>query len=134
MKKIIVDTDLLVGHVVQGEPADPSDLRRLLGTHFCYTTVFNAIEAFGLCRTEDEREAIEHSMYALKILGLNAKSGKNLGALVSSSPGKEVLHLLIAGVCMESRLPLVTRRPRTFASIPGLTVLAPGEVLKSGNT
>ncbi len=132
MKKLVIDTDLLLGHVIHSEAGKPSDLRRLMGSHFCYTTVFNAIEAFGVCRTAAEREAVESSMHAMKILGLNAKSGKNLGALFSSHTGKTGLHLLIAGVCRESRLPLVTGRKAKYRGVSGLKMLTPREVYKEG--
>ena len=129
MKKIVVDTDLLVGHVLHDDGKIPSDLRRLMGAYFCYTTVFHAIEAFSLCRTETERDAIEQSMHALKILGLNAKSGKNLGGLFSSFQDRNGLLLLAAGVCLESRLSLVSGRKKSYTGISGLTVLSPKEAL-----
>ena len=131
VKKVVVDTDILIGHVVHTDASEASDLRRLLGMFFCYTTVFNAIESFGLCRTDAERTAIERSMNALKILGLNAKSGKNLGTLFSSYPKRDGLHLLIAGVCLESKLPLITGRKRLFQGIPGIKVLSPRQAFQS---
>jgi len=129
VKKLVVDTDMLIGHITWTGGGEGSELRRLMGKYFCYTTVFNAIEAFSLCRTEQEREAVQRSMQAMKILGLNAKSGKNLGELFSSAEGKRDLHLLAAGVCTESRLPMVTSRPAAYNGIAGLQLLSPGEAL-----
>jgi predicted nucleic acid-binding protein len=118
--KIVVDTDLLIGHVAG---KSPSMLRRFMSASFCYTTVFNAIEAFSLCRTPEETQAVEETMNALKILGLNAKSGKNIGALFASARKSRDLQILAAGVCMESRLPLVTGRPAAFRGIGGLELI-----------
>ena len=85
MNKVVVDTDILIGHVLGTTNPRPSILRLLTRRYFCYTTVFNAVEAFGLCRTDAERKAVEGSMNALKILGVNAKSGKNIGRLRASA-------------------------------------------------
>ncbi len=133
MNKVIVDTDILLDHVMHADAGAPSGLRSLMGRSFCYTTVFNAIEAFGLCRTDAQRDAVERSMRAMKILGLNAKSGKSIGDLFGAAPRGGSLRLLIAGICTESRLPLVTGRKAAYEGILGLTVLDPGQVLMNGN-
>ncbi|HAV23865.1 MAG: hypothetical protein A3H45_11265 [Ignavibacteria bacterium RIFCSPLOWO2_02_FULL_55_14] len=119
-RKVVVDTDLLLSHVAAG---GPSALRRLMSAAFCYTTVFHAIEAFGVCRTPKETAAVEDTMHALKILGLNAKSGKNIGMLFTSSTKRRDLHALAAGVCIESRLPLITGRPAVYRGIGSLELL-----------
>ena len=64
VKKVIVDTDLIVEHVAGNADGGPSRLRRIMSQAFCYTTVFNAIEAFALCRSDVERQAIEDAMSA----------------------------------------------------------------------
>jgi predicted nucleic acid-binding protein len=120
--KVVIDTDLLLEHVA-GTPGGPSKLRRLMAQAFCYTTVFNAVEAFGLCVTERERRAVEETMSAMKILGLNAKHGKAIGALTARRGRAADLPLLIAGLCRESRLPLVTGRPERFRGLRGLEVI-----------
>lgn len=129
VKKIVVDTDLLIRHAL-GESQGASTLRRLVSSCFCYTTVFHAIEAFALCTSKRERDTVERSMRALKILGLNAKNGKSIGALYGGSHKTRDLHLLAAGVCMESRLPLVTMRPRVYRAFPDLTIMDPETLLE----
>lgn len=120
--KVVVDTDLLLEHVA-GTAAGPSRLRRMMAQAFCYTTVFNAVEAFSLCATARERKAVEDTMSAMKILGLNAKLGKAIGALTARRGQAADLPVLIAGLCRESRLPLVTGRPERFREMRGLEVI-----------
>jgi predicted nucleic acid-binding protein len=64
-------------------------------------------------------------MSAMKVLGLNAKSAKLIGKINSNniSVGKKVLPALIAGVCIESRLPIVTMSPKRFSRIKHLRVI-----------
>lgn len=121
--KVVVDTDLLLEHVLGSKDGGPSRLRRLMSQAFCYTTVFNVVEAFGLCRTERERRAVEETMSAMKLLGLNAKLGKSIGAIAARRGRPADLPVLIAGLCRESRLPLVTGRPQAFRGLRGLEII-----------
>jgi predicted nucleic acid-binding protein len=97
---------------------------------FCYTTVFNAAELFSLCRTQKERLVVEHVMYSMKVLGLNGKSAKNLGEVIrrTRNSGMRQYEALIAGVCLESRLPLLTARPERYKGIRSLRLVRPGEI------
>ncbi|MEW5798956.1 MAG: hypothetical protein AB1728_08095 [Bacteroidota bacterium] len=119
VRKIVVDSDIILDHLVTTD--DVSVLRRLMGRYFCYTTVFNAIELFAAARTKGEVQAIDDAMYAMKVLGVNSKSAKNIAKPFSSS--KKVLTGLIAGVCIESRLPIVTLDPKRYKKIPSLEVI-----------
>ncbi len=122
-RKIVVDTDLILEHLIHRE--GPSHLRIVMSRCFCYTTAFNAIEAFSIARTEKEIRAVDEAMSALKVLGLNSKSAKVVGGIFSrtASPRKGDLPLLIAGVCLESKLPIVTMNPKRFSGIKELQVI-----------
>ena len=108
-------------------------LRKAESLFFCYTTVFNVIELFSICTSEKEIEAAESSMHALKILGLNGKSGKRIGLARRSVRTVRDLDLLIAGLCLESKLPLLTGRPKRYAGLAGLRVV-PSLAVKKWDT
>ena len=93
---------------------------------FCYTTVFNALELFSFCNTAKERRVVEDVMYSMKILGLNGKSAKNVGRYFSKLRARHLrdLEILIAGVCLESRLPILTGRPKRYEAIRSLHVVS----------
>ena len=129
-QKIVVDSGIIAAHLTAGG-SKPTDLRRLMNRFFCYTTVFNAIELFAVCKTDVERSAVEDALHALKILGLNSKNGKNIGRLFENASGSEAMSRLIAGLCIESKLPLVTNRMRAFRRIRGLDVRNVSTLLKS---
>ncbi len=110
--RIVVDSDLFVDHLCGGH--EPSLLRLAVQRFFCYTTVFQAIELFSLGRSERELQAIEDSMASVKVLGLNAKNARLYGGLLSGKTN--VMRALVAGLCRESKLPLLTGRPGEFRS------------------
>ena len=122
-EKIVVDTDLLLEHLVHRRGS--SYLRAAMNNFFCYTTVFNAIEAFSAARSEKEIQAVDDAMSAMKVLGLNAKSAKVMGTLFLGNSVKRHrdLRVLIAGVCRESKLPILTLNPRRFSGIKQLRVI-----------
>ena len=119
--KIVVHTDVFVNHLCGLE--HPSVLRQTMSRFFCYTTVFQAVELFSFATSERERKAIEDSMAAMKIMGLNPKQARKYGGLLASSKRMQTLNILIAGLCMESKLPLLTDRKSDFKGMRGLVVV-----------
>lgn len=121
-RKIVVDTDIILEHLVHDEGS--SLLRRLMSGFFCYTTVFNAIEAFSAARSEKEIQAVDDAMSAMKVLGLNAKSAKSVGRIFfGNRDGTKGLTLLIAGICIESKLPIATMNPGRFSHVKQIQIL-----------
>ena len=94
-----------------------------MGKFFCYTTVFQAIELFSLAESEKESRAIEDSMAAMKVMGLNPKQAQKYGTLLTSASRLDTLNVLIAGLCLESKLPILTDRKADFKGVKGLVVV-----------
>ena len=120
--KITVHTDVILDYLLHhGE--QPSLLRIVMMKFFCYTTVFNAIELFSLARSASEARAVASSMNAMKILGLNAKHAERYGEWFAQQKRPSSMNLLIAGICLESKLPLLTGTPEVFGGARGLIVV-----------
>lgn len=125
-RKIVVDSDIILDHLTTNRSV--SILRQLMNRYFCYTTVFNAIELFAAAHTPKERQAVEDALYAMKVLGINAKSAKSVSHAYSKA--KDRISGLIAGVCLESKLPIVTQNPKRYGNIPLLQVVTVHSLLK----
>ena len=119
--KVVIHTDIFLEHLC-GNRA-PSLLRQAMSKFFCYATVFHAIRLFSLARSEKEYRAIEDSMAAMKIMGLNPKQARKYGRLLASSGKVDTLNVLIAGLCLESKLPILTGKEEDFRGIRGLLVV-----------
>lgn len=119
--KIVVHTDVVVDHLCGNKR--PSTLRLVMSKFFCYTTVFQAVELFALARTDEEAAAVEAALATMKVLGLNAKSAPKYGKLVATHRQRDRWNVMIAGLCIESRLPILTDRARDFAGFEKLTVV-----------
>ena len=119
--KIIVHSDVLKAHLDGGKA--PSVLRIAAQRFFCYTTVFQAIELFAMARSAEDMQAIEDSMAAIKVLGLNPKNAAAYGKLLASHKRRSAMNLLVAGMCLESRLPLLTDQRKDFQGIQNLVIV-----------
>lgn len=126
--KAVIHTDLFIDHL--WGKRTPSLLRVALQKFFCYTTVFQAIELFSLSRNEQDTQAINDSMAALKVLGLNAKGARRYGELLRTAHTRNRWNLVIAGLCLESRLPIITGKRRDFVDVAGLVVIPARLVLQ----
>lgn len=122
LQKIVVHTNVFLDYVVQ-DHKNESVLRLAMQKFFCYTTVFNAIQLFALARTEKERRVIEDSMSAMKILGLNAKNAKKYGGWVARGMKLPRMNTLVAGICLDSKLPVLTLQPDEFRGVKELVVV-----------
>jgi predicted nucleic acid-binding protein len=123
LKRVAVDSDIILDHL-HGS-ASPSVLRRLLGVFFCYTTVFQAAEVISRARTPSEVEAMQDAMGAIKLLGVNGRGATFYGQLLRKFGTRDRWTVMVAGLCLESRLPLVTGRSREYRRFPGLLVVGP---------
>ena len=125
-RRLIVDSDIIRDHVYgRGRP---STLRMALNGWFCYTTVFNVIELFARAASRREERAIEDALSGMKLLGLNARNAKQYAMLRRTSPRAGSWALLVAGLCRETGLPLLTGRPRRYSRVRGLKMIPPAEL------
>jgi predicted nucleic acid-binding protein len=129
MTKAALHTDIFLEHFFH-EGDSPSLLRLALNKFFCYTTVFNAIELFSLAQTQKEIQKIDDAMASLKVLGLNAKNAKSYGALYSEIGNLRNMNTLIAGLCLESKLPLITGRQKEFRNVEQLQLIPASSLRK----
>ncbi|MBX2992271.1 MAG: hypothetical protein KF749_14050 [Bacteroidetes bacterium] len=129
--KIVVHTDVLLEHLTTKN--SHSVLRLAMGRFFCYTTAYQAIELFAMAKSEEEKNIVEDSMAAMKVLGLNPKNARKYGELMASNKKADRWNILIAGLCIESRLPLLTDRRKDFKGIRGLVVV-PTKLIAEGKS
>ena len=137
--KVVLDTDVIFDHLTHDRSllgVQKSVMRKAMSEYFCYTTVFNAVELFAMCETPKQKKALEGALSALKILGLNGKSGRSLGVVLRKARESNLrdIDTLIAGLCIESGLPLLTGRPGSYRGIRSLTILPAKDVKDSANT
>jgi len=119
--KLVIHTDVVRDHLYGAR--SPSILRIAQSKFFCYTTVFQAIELFAGATTVNEREAMQNALAAMKLLGMNAKNAWEYGRLLKANGHRRELHILAAGLCIESGLPLLTNQRGAFKGMKNLQII-----------
>jgi predicted nucleic acid-binding protein len=127
-QKIVVHSDIFLDHLHGG--TTPSVLRLAMGKFFCYATVFQAIHLFSIMRSKRQRRAVEDVFSAVKLLGMNPKNAERYGRLIARCKRHDPLDILVACLCLDSKLPILTGRGEDFEGIPGLKILRPSLVLR----
>ncbi|MDB5034376.1 MAG: hypothetical protein JWQ98_1617 [Chlorobi bacterium] len=124
MNGLLIETDLLIDFLLT--PHDEASLfRRLLELTPCYSTFLNAAELYGAARSDEERRMVDRPLFGLKILGASSRYAKTIGSVLSSEGiGGDHRIAIIAGMAIESSLPVITERHfEIYAGIPGLDVI-----------
>jgi predicted nucleic acid-binding protein len=121
-RKVVLDSDILASHLT-APPSEFTALRSALSEYFCYTTVFNAVELFAAARTASEKRKVEDVLSSLKILGMNGRNAKKFAALEGFGRASVPLETMIAGICIEARLPLMTARRGAYGKYRNLKIV-----------
>jgi len=121
-RKVVLGTDVFAAHLA-APGTEFTALRSALSEYFCYTTVFNAVELFASARTKKETRRVEDVLSAVKILGMNGRNAKKFASLEGFRRASVPLETMIAGICIEAGLPLMTRRRDLFGKFRKLKVV-----------
>ena len=120
---IVADSDVLIDGLRGREPM-ASRIASELRAGTLATTVVNAFELLSGAKTEKERNKVETLLMALSILPLDESSAKTAAAvrreLESRGKGIGLADYLIAGICLEQSVGLLTRNRDHFERISGL--------------
>ncbi|HLA99823.1 MAG TPA: hypothetical protein VJO14_00430 [Bacteroidota bacterium] len=122
IRKIVLDTDIFTAHLA-AKRSEFTALRSALSEYFCYTTVFNAVELFAAARTTREKKTVEDVLSSVKILGMNGRNAGKFAGLEGFGRPAIPLEAMIAGICIEARVPLMTYRSGIYRKYRNLKVV-----------
>ena len=119
---IIADTDVLIDFLKNKGAA--KEVAALLKTGQLATTTLSVFELWVGAKTPDQIAHIETLLNALQIYQLNLAAAKMAGAchknLQASKNEIGMADALIAGICIENKVPLFTRNKKHFSRISEL--------------
>jgi predicted nucleic acid-binding protein len=88
----------------------------------CFTTVINAAELYAGAWGDEEIKKVDAALWGMKVLGLSSRYAKHIGQLFVKlqTQGKSITEhdCLIAGIALESKLPILTGNTKRFENIP----------------
>lgn len=128
LSRLCLDTSALIAYLKGREPG-ASAVMRAVNESACYVTSITVYELlFGIARAQ--RQIGEQELLGLMlILPVDESAARHAATLhdelIRRNQEIGVKDVLIAAICLEHDLPLLTLNDRHFARVTGLTVLTP---------
>lgn len=131
LTSVCIDTGPLIAFL-KGRDPGASAVEHAVRTLDCYVTVITAYELlFGVARTRRQigEDALLGTMRSLPLDITTARRAAQLhDELIRRNQDIGVKDVLIAAICLEHELPLLTLNERHFERVPGLTVVTATEM------
>jgi tRNA(fMet)-specific endonuclease VapC len=126
--RICLDTSVLIAYLKGREPG-ASAVEYAVRDYSCYVTAITAYELlFGVARAQKRigEDALLGLMTVFPFGEAAARQAAKLhDALIRRNEDIGVKDVLIAAICLEHDIPLLTANERHFQRVNGLTVVAP---------
>ena len=130
--RLCIDTGPLIAYL-KGRDPGASAVEHAVRTVDCYVTAITAYELlFGVARTRSQigEDALLGMMQSISFDFASARRAAELhDYLIRRNQDIGIKDVMIAAICHEHELPLLTLNERHFERVPVLTVVAPSEIL-----
>lgn len=130
--RLCIDTGPLIAYL-KGRDPGASAVEHAVRTVDCYVTAITAYELlFGVARTRSQigEDALLGMMQSISFDFASARRAAELhDYLIRRNQDIGIKDVMIAAICQEHELLLLTLNERHFERVPGLTVVAPSEIL-----
>ncbi len=123
--QFLVDTDILVDHLIIEEITNSSHLEIAMTKGICFTTVINASEILFAASTENERAKIQDLLRSLKILGLNSRYSLKISKFFNKVASTR--DAIMCTVAEFNRLPILTLKVDRYKE-SGIKIISPLEL------
>ena len=135
--QLCLDTNVLISFLKEREPG-ASAVEKAVKEYSCYVTAITVYELlFGVARAKKEigEQALLGVVTVLPLSDTAARRAANLHAdLISHNQDIGIKDVLIAAICLEHRLPILTANHQHFSHVSGLIVIKPSELISNLST
>jgi tRNA(fMet)-specific endonuclease VapC len=129
---LCIDTSVLIAYLKGREPGATA-VERAVRDYTCHVTAITVYELlFGVARSKKMigEDALLGVMEVASFDDAAARRAAHLHAeLIGRNEDIGIKDVLIAAICLERSLPVLTLNERHFSRVPGLKVLAPNTLL-----
>lgn len=132
ISRICLDTTMLIGYLKGREPI-ASAVEKAVKECSCFVTAITVYELlFGVARAKKEigEDVLLGIMTVLPFNNAGARQAADLHVeLIRSNNDIGIKDVLIAAICLENNLPILTTNDQHFCRVPGLNVLTPANFI-----
>jgi predicted nucleic acid-binding protein len=130
--KLCLDTNVLIAFL-KGRDPGASAVEQAIRGYECYVTAITVYELlFGVARAEKHigENDLLSMMHVVPLDDAAARKAAHLHVtLLKRNQDIGVKDVLLAAICLETSLPLLTLNERHFSRVEGLDVIAPESLL-----
>ncbi|MBI5054152.1 MAG: type II toxin-antitoxin system VapC family toxin [Chloroflexi bacterium] len=130
---LCLDTSVLIAFL-KGRESGASAVERAIKNYACITTAITVYELlFGVARAQREigEDALLDMITVLPLDGVSARRAARLHAdLIRGNEDVGIKDVLIAAICLEHSLPILTLNDKHFNRVAGLKVFTPENFLR----
>ena len=123
--EFLVETDILVEHLVQNDVPVFSDLELAMSKGICFTTAINASEIYFRCTNEKEKNAVDSVMQAVKVLGIHPRYSLNISDFFNKVASTR--DAMICSLAKINKLPILTAQISKYKD-SGIKIISPKEL------
>lgn len=123
--EFLVETDILVSHLIQKDSEKLSDLELAMTKGICYTTVINSSEMYFNLWNDKEKYAIDSVMNAVKVLGIHPRYSLNISEFFNKVASTR--DAMICSLAKINKLPILTTQLSKYKN-SGLKIISPKEL------
>ena len=126
--RLCVDTSVLIAYLKGREPGATA-VERVVQDYTCYVTAITVYELlFGVARSK--RPIGEDALLGvMEVAPFDDVAARLHAELIGRNEDIGIKDVLIAAICLERSLPVLTLNERHFSRVPGLKVLTPDALL-----
>lgn len=123
--EFLVETDILIGHLIQKNIKEISDLELAMTKGVCFTTVINSSEMYFSSWDEKEKHAVDSVMNAVKVLGIHPRYSLNISEFFNKVASTR--DAMICSLAKINKLPILTTQINKYKNC-GLKIISPKEL------
>lgn len=132
--RVVVDADVLIDYFAGVSPSLEA-VERLLQEDRLVVATLTLFELACGVQTQEQLQDVELLMLAAQVIELNETAALRAGVLYRKLRAQgqliEISDLLVAGCCLATDLPLLTRNVEHFRRVPQLKLVEAGQLLEA---
>ncbi|MEW6654385.1 MAG: PIN domain-containing protein [Bacteroidota bacterium] len=124
-QEFLVETDIIIDHLMQSDLAAPSALEAAMVNGVCFTSVITASELYFNCREVEEKNAVDSVLRALNVLGIHSRYSLNISDFFDKVA--TVRDALMCSLAKNNKLPILTNNFERFRR-SGIEIISPNQL------
>lgn len=131
--RLCIDTDNLIKYLKNREPG-ASAVRKAVKEYECFVTAITVYELYFGVEYSKRMEGEEEALGLLTVLPLDEGASKLAAKihvdLIRRNLDIGIKDVLVASICLQNDVPLLTSNEKHFSRVPNLVVVTPEKLLR----